>query len=229
MGEALPAWHGDRQRASLRGFARLKAILWRRSLWLYQEWKLWGAPWYRPLTRALRRASANLDLFSKARVHGDADHFGETPILTMAHLLALAQACLPEPPSLFVDLGCGRGVTCLTAASLGWSAVGFEKEAAWVGAASRVASELALDARFESGDFLQREWPEVALYLVVATAFPEEMRAQLAPRLSALGRRAAVLTADWELPCDQFERLWGGTLPVEWGMADFALFRVKAP
>lgn len=230
--EHLPPWHGDRQRAALSGFARLKAVLWRRSLWLYQSWKLWREPWYGPLTASLQRASGSFDLFASDRVRGQADIFGETPILTLSYLLETARTCLDVVPPLFVDLGCGRGTTCLTAACLGWSALGFEKEATWVEAARRAAADLesaglVSPAHFESGDFLLLEWPEQALYLVVATAFPLEMREEIALRLAALGGGASVLTADWELPAERFQKLWSGALPVEWGVTRFALWRLQ--
>jgi hypothetical protein len=222
----LPAWSGQRQRANLKGFARLKAILWRRSLWLYQSWRLAGCPWYPPLSRALRQASRGMDLFTAERVRREADVFGETPPITVLHLLERVQLVL-ERPELLVDLGCGRGVTCLTAASLGIQALGFEQEESWVRLATEVAGGLGLPASFRQGDFLQAEWPARALYLIVATAFPEEMRSAIAERLKTLGCGAVALTADWSLPGEDFEELWHGRLPVEWGTARFSLWRLR--
>ena len=220
-GPSSPSWSGERQRASLRGFARLRAILWRRSLRLYQGWKLADQSWYSPLVRALRQTSSGLDLFSADRVRQDADVFGETPILTTVRLLEFADSHFGRV-SQFVDLGCGRGVTCLTAASLGIPSVGFEREGAWVEAAQRAARQLDLPARFVAGDFMHADWPAEALYLVVATAYPEEMREEIAERLADLG--ACAITADWSLPEPTFRRIWQGKLPVEWGVADFALW-----
>ena len=218
------SWSGERQRAGLRGFARLRAILWRRSLRLYQGWKLADQPWYSPLARALRQTGGGLDLFSADRVRQQADVFGETPVLTTVRLLQLAEAHLGKP-SQFVDLGCGRGVTCLTSASMGISALGFEREPAWVQAAQRVSRQLNLPARFVAGDFLHADWPAGALYLVVATAYPEDMREEIAERLVEL--HASVITADWSLPQPSFRKVWQGRLPVEWGVADFALWSPK--
>lgn len=177
------------------------------------------------MARALRESGKGLDLFSADRVSQAADVFGETPILTTVRLLEVAEAHLGRP-TRFVDLGCGRGVTCLTAASLEISAVGFEKEPAWVEAAQRVARQLALPATFEAGDFLHAGWPEGALYLVVATAYPEEMRAEIAQRLGELA--SGVLTADWTLPEESFTSLWQGRLPVDWGVAQFALWAPRS-
>lgn len=221
----LPAWSGDRQRAHLKGFARLKAILWRRSLQLYQGWKLADQPWYPPLVRALKQTTGRLDLFAPERVKRAADVFGETPILTTVSLLRLTEDKLGRPPALFVDLGCGRGVSCLTAASLGITAQGYEQEPAWVQAARKTAAELGLPAAFEEGDFLQAEWPGQALYFIVGTAYPAEMREEIALRLSELGPEVAVITGDWSLPDEVFEPLWRGSLPVDWGIADFTLWK----
>ena len=204
----------------------MKAILWRRSLRLYQGWKLAGQAWYSPLAKAISQATSHFDLFSARRVRRPADVFGETPILTTLRLLELTESHLGRQPKMFVDLGCGRGVTCLTAASLGITSVGYEQEASWVKAAIQVAEKLQLAASFQAGDFLAAQWPREATYLVVGTAYPEEMRAEIALRLSTL-EPAAVITGDWPLPEETFERLWQGKLPVDWGVATFALWVLR--
>jgi hypothetical protein len=178
--------------------------------------------------RALGQSTGHLDLFAQARVKRPADVFGETPVLTTFSLLQLARQQLGEWPEQFVDLGCGRGISCLTAASLGLPATGYEQEPGWVAAAQMVADRLQLAARFEAGDFLGALWPARALYFVVGTAYPVEMREEIALRLSSLGHpqdNLAVITGDWALPGDAFERLWSGRLPVDWGTAEFTLWK----
>lgn len=220
----VAVWNADRQRAELKGFARLKAILWRRSLSLYQGYQLAGCVWYAPLQRALREVTGRLDLLSTKRVRRAADIFGETPILTTVRLLEMVETLCGARPSLFVDLGCGRGVTCLTASSLGIPSLGLEQEALWVRAASEVAARLGLSASFREGDFLETEWPAQATFLIVGTAYPEEMRQEIALRLQALGPGISVITGDWSLPSDAFKPLWEGSLPVDWGVARFGLW-----
>lgn len=145
-------------------------------------------------------------------------------MLTTIRLLEVAEAKGLGRPSLFVDLGCGRGVTCLTAASLGIPSLGLEQELAWVQAARTVADELGLPARFEAGDFLAADWPSEGLYFVVGTAYPDSMRDEIANRLGLLGI-GKVITGDWSLEGYGYQRLWDGPLPVDWGVARFGVWR----
>lgn len=224
--DRLPNWSGDLQRSRLKGFERIRAIWWRRSLELYQIWKLGGQTWYWPLARELKRATAQLDLFDGKRVRQPSEIFGETPMLTTVTLLELTEERLAHKPELFVDLGCGRGVTCLTASCLGISSLGLELEPAWVEAAKQVATALKLPAQFVKGDFLDAKWPAEAVYFTVGTTYPMEMREEIAARLLA-AKPKAVICGDWELPQNDFESLWSGSLPVDWGVARFTLCRPR--
>lgn len=220
------SWSGARQRAALKGFDRLKAILWRRSLALYEGCLLGKKRWYRRLTWTSWQHLAALDLFNAQRVIQAADVFGETPIITTTHLLKLIESHLKHPaPSPFVDLGCGRGLCCLTAASLGIPAIGYEKEASWVQAASKVSTHLKLDCRFYDDNFLDANWPSSGTFFVVATAFSQDMRDNLAQRLATLSDTSIIITADWLLPKAYFTPIWQGLLPVNWGTAKFAAWR----
>ncbi len=228
--EERPSWDADRQRSELRGFSRLRAILWKRSLLLYQSYCLAGTSWYFPLIRALRKGPSPWELLSATRVKKKADIFGETPILTTVRLLETAEAIHGHLPRPFVDLGCGRGVTCLTAASLGYESLGVEQEESWVGSAQAVAHELSLPARFESGDLRLAKWPEGGTYLAVATAFPLELRKSIVERWRTLPPESTVIiTGDWDLSEEGFERLWSGRFPVDWGTATFALWKPAKP
>ena len=155
-----------------------------------------------------------------------ADIFGETPILTTVRLLETVEGFHGHLPLPFVDLGCGRGITCLTAASLGYQAFGIEQEIRWARAAQTVAEELALPARFEAGDLSLTKWPEGGTYLAVATAYPTELRESIIQRWRTLPvESTAIITGDWDLSEEGFERLWSGRLPVDWGTATFAVWK----
>ncbi len=202
---------------------RLRAILWRRSLRLYESWYLADFSWHSPLKKAMASAFRKHNLDKQERVHRAADVFGETAILTVVHLLALLEDLVGAKPTLFVDLGCGRGTTCLTAACLGVPALGFEQEAEWVRAAERVVESLAVEASFQCGDFMEAVWPSEGAFFVVGTAYSEAMLEEISGRLSTLRPGSVVITGDWSLKSPGFEILWKGKLPVHWGIASFEI------
>lgn len=219
-----PSWDADKQRASLSGFARLRAVLWPRSLRLMEWLQLGRHRWYRRLRRKLWLSFRGMDLHSKERLDDEACIYGATPTITLVKLLELAKSLLPEHPRVFLDLGSGTGELCLAASALGYRAVGMEREPLWVDAGNRIAAELNLPCEFVAGDFLQQEWPDSALVFVVATAFSEQMRSEIFTRFRALGEGSLLLAGDWELG-DETTKIWEGDLPVEWGVITFRLYR----
>lgn len=180
--------------------------------------------------KALASGPRPFELLSRQRVQSRADIFGETPPLTVVRLLQTIEAVHGQIPTPLVDLGCGRGVACLTAASLGYSALGIEQEESWVRAAENVATELSLPARFVAADLREAPWPEGGTFLAVATAFPQPLRKSILERLHSLpADKTLLVTVDWEITGQGFERIWTGRLPVDWGVARFAVWRPPAP
>jgi hypothetical protein len=217
-------WMGDVQRSRLKGFARLRAIFWRRSVRLYEAWALRSRPWVRPLRRELRREFSTVDTDDASRLTERADIFGETPILTVIKLLELAGS-FGSLPDAFLDLGSGRGTTCFTAANCGFRATGIEKESDWVQRAERIARRLELEATFHCADFTDFDWPKRAVVFVVATAFGPDLRQTVLERMKELQSGSIVLTGDWT-GLDGLELLWQGPLPVDWGVIPFSVYRV---
>lgn len=227
MREEQEPWMGHVQRARLSGFAKLRAIMWRRSLRLYEAWSLRHLAWPRVLRRKLALQFANSSLHDPERCQKPSDIFGETPILTLVKLLEVIDAVSPVHPAEFVDLGSGRGLTCLVAASMGYSALGYEKESAWCEKATLVSQQLSLSARFQDGDFFAHDWPSKAVYFLVATAFPQTLREELERRFLELDSGSLFVVGDWKLSSD-FEALWQGKLPVDWGVIPFVIYRSSA-
>lgn len=215
-------WSGDRQRAELRGFSRLRAILWRRSLHLYEWWTLHQESWPSPLRQELDRVFADIDLDDPRRCHAPSCAFGETPIVTTVKLLELVRAEIGRDLPVFLDLGCGRGMPCLVAAHLGYRGVGYELDERMVRRSNEAAQNLGVDAAFYDGDFLLHKWPSPALIYVTATAYPESVREALLECFKEC-RESYFLVVDWELP-GPFRALWSGVFPVGWGTASFALY-----
>lgn len=215
------------QRKNLSGFARLRAILWKRSLRLSEAWYLGRHRWYWRLRRHLASEFSKVDLHNTERLENQEDIFGETPVLTLKKLLEVAAALEPRHPRRFVDLGSGRGLLPLAASFLGYEAHGIEKEVDWVGRAQTVAKRLGASAQFEAQDFLEVKLPTPSLFFTVGTAYSPELKEALVEIFSGLGKDSLVITGDWGLPAS-FERLWEGRLPVDWGVIMFRVYRAPA-
>lgn len=227
MSEQRQHWAGDSQRARLKGFRRLRAILWPRSVRLVECLSLGHKGWYWKLRWSLFRGFSGIDPHAQERLDDQADIFGETPILTIVKLLELARGLVDVCPEHFVDLGSGRGTACFAAANLGFQALGLEKEKLWVERDQAISESLELSAEFRCQDFLRAAWPEPAVVFTIGTAFSPELRRDLGQRLGELPRESLVVTGDWDLGSG-FEELWAGRLPVDWGTIQFRILRPGA-
>lgn len=223
------SWRGHVNRAQLSGFARIRAILWRRSLRFWEAWTLGRHSWYWKLAWQTRRAFSGISFHEASRLEKDEDIFGETPLLTVVHLLKICRSLSPEPSS-FVDLGSGNGTPCFAADRMGFDAIGMEKEAAWVAACSEVAAALKWDCRFVCGDFLEQKWPSPAVYFIVATALGPELKNQLNERFENLDKNSFLIWGG-DSPPQCLQTAWQGRLPVDWGIIDFRILTsgTKAP
>lgn len=200
------------------------ALTWNLTLYLSELYQLHRQGWWWQLKRGLKQEFADLDpnkmvYNMRGQYHVDSLAFGETPVLTVLKILDTLK--LPKG-STICDLGAGRGVPCLVAAALGYKTIGLEYFAVYTERAQRIAKQMGIDATFVSGSFLSKPLPEADVYLVSATAFPEETRAQLKEKLD---EQAQVIVAqDWILgPPWEHERMQ--KLPVSWGTAQFCYQR----
>lgn len=225
MKAETPKWSGAVQRSRLKGFTRLRAILWRRSLRLYEYWNFRSRPEVVTLRKALDKAYKAVDLDEPSRLRGQGDIFGETPLLTVWKLLDLVEQLRGDCGGDFVDLGCGRGQTCLLAALRGYEALGLEKEADWVERSNSAAESLDLKAEFLAGDLLDAAWPREGVYFVVGTAYSPEFRESILQKLEEQTTKAWLITGDWDLSSAYTQR-WCGNLPVDWGIISFAVYEL---
>lgn len=200
------------------------ALTWNFSIYLSELVQLRNQAWWRQLKKAVKKEFRDLDpnkmvYNMRGPYHVDSLAFGETPVLTTLKILDTLQ--LPRG-STIVDLGSGRGLPCLTAAALGYKTIGLEYFAVYTERSERVAQAMGVDATFLSGNFLSKELPAADLYLVSATAFPEDTRAALKARLDE--RAQLIVAQDWILgPPWEHERMQ--KLPVSWGTAQFCYQR----
>ena len=203
-------------------FGALGSLSWNATIWL-SEWALLRKePWWWDVRRELRREFRDLDPHQlvqrlRGKHHIGSLAFGETPCLSVLKILATAQ--LPSG-SRVVDLGSGRGLPCLTAAARGFPALGLEYFAVYTERCGRVAERLSLPATFVSGNLLSRPLPPAQLYLISATAFPEDFRTQLHRHLQQAPTDSWIVAQDWVLdPPFVVTRMQ--QLPVSWGVARF--------
>lgn len=200
------------------------ALTWNLSVYLSELIKLRNQPWWHQLKKGLKQEFRDLDpnkmvYNMRGPYHVGSLAFGETPVLSVLKILETLQ--LPKGATI-VDIGSGRGVPCLTAAALGYKAIGLEYFAVYTERSERIARSMGLDATFRAGNFLHADLPPADAYLVSATAFPEDIRAALKEKLDQQARR--IVAQDWILGAPwEHERMQ--KLPVSWGTAQFCYQR----
>ncbi len=199
---------------------------WAAALTLTELFSLGWQPWWWKLHWSLWKNFRGLDIGRVVAEHGGDNpgefSYGETPVLSASKLLAFAPLM---PGSRVLDLGCGRGLVVLTAALMGFRAVGLERVSEYLVGAREVAEELGLQADFLEANMLESDWPPAELVFINSTAFPAEFRQGLLQRLEGLASGTVVTTYDWPLPKQNFEELKAFRLPVTWGTVRCGIFR----
>lgn len=154
--------------------------------------------------------------------------YGETPASTVLRMLKMARQHFPEADSL-LDLGAGRGVLAMTAASNGFEVMAMEYLQEFVERSEPLTTRLGLSVSWVKGDFLALPLPPCDLLHVAATAYPESTRQTLQEKFAAeCGSDQGIITQDWMLDEDRFEALLGARLPVTWGSSYFTLHRRRS-
>lgn len=202
------------------------ALTWNWSVYLTEWFSLRQHPWWRQIRKGVQHEFRDLDPYRmvmnmRGPYHIGSLAYGETPPSSVLKILKTVGLA---PGSRVVDLGSGRGVPCLTTAALGYPSVGLEYFAVYTERSQRVAERYGWPARFQAGSFLGKTLPEAELYLISATAFPEEIRRQLHQQLLAIPEQAWVVSQDWILG-PPFETVILQQLPVSWGTAKFCYHR----
>jgi len=197
-------------------------MTWNLSMWLTELAVLGRQAWWWQLRKGLSEEFRDLNpnkmvLKMRGKQNVGSLAFGETPSLSVLKILQTVQLA---PGSRVVDLGSGRGMPCLTAAAQGYPSLGLEYFAVYTERSTRVAQRYGWPAQFLSGNFLSRPLPPAQLYLVSATAFPEELRQDLARHLEDAPDGSWIVTQDWVLP-PPFVLTRLQQLPVSWGIAKY--------
>lgn len=142
--------------------------------------------------------------------------YGETPPLTMKILLEKVQA---SPEDTFYDLGCGRGLTVLTAAKVyNMTAVGVDMIPAFIERARKIQKFLgASRADFILSSFLDVDLSRATIVYTASTTFSEETMKALAEKLKTLKAGARVITLSAPLQSPHFAPTGSGVFYFTWG------------
>jgi len=151
--------------------------------------------------------------------------YGETPPLTMKKLLEMVQAA---PEDVFYDLGCGRGLTVLTAAGVhNMTAVGIDLIPAFIERARKIQKLMGVSgADFILSSFLDVDITRATIVYAASTTFSEETMQALAEKLKGLKAGARVITLSAPLKSPHFTLSSSGIFNFTWGKTH-AYFHVR--
>lgn len=142
--------------------------------------------------------------------------YGETPPLTMKKLLEQIRAA---PEDVFYDLGCGRGLTVLTAARVyNMTAVGADLIPTFIERARKINKMLKTsEADFILSSFLDVDLSRATIVYTASTTFSEETMQALAEKLKALKAGARVITLSALLQAPHLTLSGSGVFDFTWG------------
>ena len=207
-------------------------VAWGASLSLYEAIILWDKAWWWRMHYGLWRAYRgwNPDKVLDAIEHSEdiaTLAYGETPASTVRRILDMCREHFPESNSL-VDLGAGRGIIAMTAASLGWDVLAVEYVGEFRRRSEPLCEKLNLSVQWVDGDFLLLPFVEADIIHTAATCFNQDFRDRLADKLyEECNTSQGILIQDWVLDDERFEALLGIRLPVTWGSSYFTLHRKR--
>lgn len=169
--------------------------------------------------------------FLRERGESDLYRYGETPLTTMA---LLAKKAAITPSDCYLELGCGRGRTCLWLhAFVGCDVVGIDYVPAFIQHADEVVGELGLDKiHFYCRDFLKEPWWDRSTIVYVdATLLDNDEIVQLLRRCEELPLGCRLLavnlspTGDYPEESPSWEEELRFTASYLWGKAEVSLSR----
>lgn len=153
--------------------------------------------------------------------------YGEAPASSSKKALAFCHEFFPDAHTL-TDLGAGRGVFAMTAALHGWDVIAVEYLQDFIRRSEPLARFFDRPLEWVQGNFLELPLPSTDIIHTSATAYPEDVKAQLADKFRREGIEGqGLLTQDWILEGERFEVLESRWLPVSWGRALFTLHRLR--
>ncbi len=142
--------------------------------------------------------------------------YGETPAHTLEKILTLCDA---RRDQLFIDLGCGRGLTVYYANFLfGMKAHGYELLPTFIQKSRQIKE--ALDARgvkFYQKDILKADIKKARIIFIAGTTFDDSFIVQLTEKLREAGPGAVIVTLSYRLPEKFFSLFREQKMLFTWG------------
>jgi len=150
--------------------------------------------------------------------------YGETPFVTMKHILEYASAC---EGLKFCDLGAGRGTTVFFAQCyFGMDAVGFEIIPDYVDLANKIKEKLKIEGvQFLNRDFLESDLSGFDIIYVTPTTWDNENMKNLVDALKTAKSGASVIAVSIELLCDFLKKTGEKKYPFSWDKTEVYFYK----
>jgi len=142
--------------------------------------------------------------------------YGETPCFTVKNILDAIEC---EPGDLFVDLGCGRGLTVFYAHFLkGLTTRGYELLPAFVRKARKIANSIDDEGvKFFENDVLDADLSGAKIVYIAGTTFPDDFIRKLNRKLREAPPGCHIVTLSYHLPDKYFNLYREMLLYFSWG------------
>lgn len=142
--------------------------------------------------------------------------YGETPCFTVKQIL---EAIDCKPGDLFIDLGCGRGLTVFYSYFLkDLSAQGYEILPAFVRKARKIANSIGDEkVKFFEKDILTADLSGAKIIYIAGTTFPEDFIQKLNRKLRESPVGCHIVTLSYNLPDRYFNLYREKVLYFTWG------------
>ena len=142
--------------------------------------------------------------------------YGETPLLTLDRILNDAGVTSDD---VFVDLGCGRGLTLFGAyLSKNMKCVGIDLIEPFIKKGKKIALELKTDKiEFITNDITTYDFSTGNVFFIAGTTFDEELINKVAKKLSKVKANTKIISLSQKINAENFKVMWKKKYQFSWG------------
>lgn len=201
------------------------------SLFILDVFNFWKLCWFWKIKRLLWKyyfSNSPYEIVSKfcgkVRVSYDNLIYGETPFVTMKHILKYAGA---GSGLKFCDLGSGRGSTVFFARCyFEMDAVGFEIIPDYVNIANNIKEKLKINGvEFLNRDFLECDLSNFDIVYVTPTTWDNENMQKLENKIEYTKKNASIVSVSIPLNYSFLEKMGEKKYPFSWGKANVYFYK----